>query len=79
MKIKKGFVKNNLIAMIATLIIAVIAIMNKDLLLIVASVIFIALLIYRYVKYDEIEQAANDWWRYLSKDDKTKIKNKGME
>ena len=79
MKIKKGFLGNNWVPMAAILAIIAIAIQSRDVLIGVLAVAIVLVLINKYRKYDEVEQETDDWWKGLSKDDKNKLKSKGME
>ena len=78
MKIKKGFIKNNWPMMLLILIGIALAIRPWNAWFAVATIIIIGSCIHKYIRYDEIEQEANDWWREMSKDDKIKIKDKGV-
>ena len=79
MNIKKGFMKTQW-PVVAILLFAVfLAVQSRDLLMVALTVLILASLIWRYRKYDEIEQIMDTWWNNLPKDDKIKIKESQLK
>lgn len=75
---KKGFLKNNWPTMLVVLLFIVASIYIREPIIIIATVIFVLLLVMNYRKYDSVEQDNNEWWQDLSKEDKLKIKERGL-
>ena len=79
MKIKKGFMKNNWPMMAVLLIIVYLAVTSRSIPMIGLGIVSIVALVLKYRRYDEQEQEANDWWKVLSKEDKKKVKESGVQ
>ena len=73
MKIKKEFDKANWPGMLVTIIVALAAIYNLDLVMGIVALVFAAVLVSIYSKYDVEVQEMNDWWSKLDKKQKEKL------
>ena len=65
---------------VAILLFAVfLAVQSRDLLMVALTVLILASLIWRYRKYDEIEQIMDTWWNNLPKEDKIRVKESQLK
>lgn len=73
---KHNFIKINIASIFVVILFIVSSIYYLDIVMTIATVIFIIILIKNYKKYDWEEQENDEWWNRLSRKDKNDIYRK---
>lgn len=75
---KKNFIKTNIASIFVVCLFIVSSLYYVDIAMIVATIIFIVLLVNNYKNYDADEQDNNEWWNSLSRKDKKELYLKSL-